>query len=813
MTGSSKNREIRDQIETNFGSWGRFIIRFRWQVIAVMALITLGLSSGMANLRVETSTDRFLDAEDPARVVYDDFRRQFVNDDTILVLVRGEDVFSFPFLERLRALHNDLENEIPLLDEVTSLVNARMTRGSADELLVEELLEEWPIDDAALARVEQRARANPVYLNTLLSRDGHYTTLTINVAPEPQGAAEDLLAGFDDVGTSQLAQGEVPPLPPVLMNEDLDAVMQSLLGVIERHRTEDFPIWATGNPEMTWAISNSTMKGMPLFTGLASLCIVFFLSLFFRRISGVLLPLTMVLLPLGCTLGIMGFADLPISTTTQQIPTFLVAVCVGDSVHILTVFFRRLDEGIGKHDAIVAALEHSGLAVMLTTLTTAIGLGSFRFADLAPLAELGTAAPIGVLLAFAYCVVLLPAMLAAFPINSRTDGSSHKPSPSDRLLAEIGTFASTRPWPVIGVWGVALIASLWGATQLEIAHRPLEWFPEDHPTRIAALTTNAALEGFMPLEIIVDTGVDGGLYEPEVLRRIDALQEFARGVSVNGINVGQAISLVDILKETHQALNANDPAYYVVPDDRELVAQELLLFENSGSDDLEELVDSQFRKARVHLFVTYHDGLLYLDLVQAINDAARDILGEHASIQTTGLVKLWLRTIDAMLASTFRSYTIALMVIAPLMILLIGSVRLGLLSLIPNLAPIIMGMAIMAGLGIHFDMFTMMIGTITIGIAVDDTIHFMHGFRRRYRAGGNVTEAVRGTLLTTGRALLVTSLVLCSGFAVQLFGEMQGTRNVGLITAITILAALLADIVLSPALVTVATRRAERRRH
>ncbi|MBW2292739.1 MAG: MMPL family transporter, partial [Deltaproteobacteria bacterium] len=487
------------------------------------------------------------------------------------------------------------------------------------------------------------------------------------------------------------------------------------------------------------------------------------------------------------------------------------AVCIGDSIHILTIFYQRLDEGISKRDAIVAALEHSGLAVMMTTLTTAVGLGSFVFAELEPLVELGTVAPLGVVLAFAYSVVLLPALLALLPVKGRAGASTRGPSASDRLLAAVGTFASTRPWPVVGVWCVVLVASIWGAAQLEIAHRPLEWFPEHHPTRIAALTTNEALQGFMPLEIIIDTGVENGLYEPEVLRRIAAVQEFARTAQVNGINVGQAISLVDILKETHRALNANDPAYYAVPDNRELVAQELLLFENSGSDDLEELVDSQFQKARVRLFVTYNDGLLYLDLVRAINDGAREIMGEHASIQTTGLVELWLHTIDAMLISTFRSYSIALAVIAPLMILLIGSVRLGLLSLIPNLAPIIIGMAVMAGLGIHFDMFTMMIGTITIGIAVDDTIHFMHGFRRRYRASHDATRAVRDTLLTTGRALLVTSLVLCAGFAVQMFGDMQSTRNVGMITAVTIMAALLADIVLSPALVTLATRRAERR--
>ena len=190
MSAASPGQEIRDRIEAGFGRWGRFVIHFRWSVIAAMVLVTTLLSSGMASLRFDTSTDRFLDAGDPARIIYDDFRRQFVNDDTILVLVRGEDIFSFPFLERLRALHRDLESEVPLVDEVTSLVNARVIRGGVDELIVEELLEEWPEDDEALARVARRARSNPVSINPMLSSVGSYTTLTISVTPNAQGTEE-----------------------------------------------------------------------------------------------------------------------------------------------------------------------------------------------------------------------------------------------------------------------------------------------------------------------------------------------------------------------------------------------------------------------------------------------------------------------------------------------------------------------------------------------------------------------------------------------------------------------------------------------
>jgi len=802
---------VRDRIETGFEAWGRVVARHPWLAIASMLLVTVVFASGLGDLRYETSTDRFLDANDPARVDYDAFRREFVNDDTLLLVLHGDEIFSFDFLERLRALHEDLEREIPLLDEVTSLVNARVTRGSEDELIVEDLLADWPESEADLAEVAARVHANPVYRNILLSEDGHYTTVTINVVPGSSKATADAaLAGFEE--KPKAAHGRELELPPVLMNEELQLVMEKLLGVVERHRSADFPIWVTGNPEITYALTQAGRRDMPRYAGLATLLIIVFLSLLFRRVSGVVLPLTVVTLPLLATLGIMGWLSLPLTPTTQQLPSFLLVVCIGDAVHLLTLFYRRYDAGADEHEAMAQALGHSGLAVVMTSVTTAVGLGSFAFADLTPLAELGIAAPSGVMLALVYSVVLLPALVAVLPLRRRPVGAAGGRGGSlDLLLAGLGDFSCRRPWLVVTIWCGLVVVSIYGATRLEIAHRPLEWFDPDHPTRIAAETTNRVMRGFMPLEVVVDSGTPNGLHEPDTMRRIEALQDLAREVDVDEVHVGQVISLADILKETHQALNANDPAFYAIPEDRELIAQEMLLFENSGSDDLNELVDSRFQRARVRLSVTYHDGFRYLALVKAMDEGASRIFGDTASAQTTGLVKLWLRTFDAMLSSTARSYAIAILTIAPLMILLVGELRLGLLSLIPNLAPILMGMALMAYLGIHFDMFTMMIGTIVIGIAVDDTIHFMHGFRRNFRRGASAPEAVHQTLLSTGRALLITSLVLASGFFVQLTGTLVGSRNVGLITGLTILIAVLADLILSPALVVLAARFEERR--
>ncbi len=814
MNGSREQNDPigpRDRIELQFGRWGMHVHRHPWWVIGAMVALTLVLASGLGQLRLEMSTDRYLDARDPARITYDEFRRQFANDDNIVVLVHSEDAFSFGSLERLRDLHRDIEDEVPLLDEAQGLINARDTRGIGDELIVEELFEHWPENDAERERLAERARSNPIYLNSLISRDGRYTSITLSFTPGGELSDADALEGFAEEasGIHDSSPPEADGLPPVLMDDDLMAVMDALVDISERHRSDDFQIWLSGNPEITYALTIDSRREMPRLTGLALLVIAVFLGLLFRRISGTALPLLIVFVPLLTTLGSMGHLGVALTPSTRNLPSFLLAVCVGDAVHILSIFYRRYDGGSTKEEALSHALAHSGLAVVMTSLTTAGAMASFAFADLTPLASLGIAAPIGVLLALVYALVLLPALIVVLPIRRRAVESARqeaKPAGLDRALAGIGGFSTRRPWLVIVIWCVLAAASIHGAAQLEVAHRPFEWFPEDHSTRVAAETFNREMNGLMPLEIIIDTGRENGLHDPELLRRIDRLAQVTRELDVNGIRVGHALSFVDILKETHRALNENDPAFYALPGDRALAAQELLLFENSGSDDLEELVDSQFSKARLSLLVTYHDGFLYLDLLNAIQDAADEIIEDHATVHTTGLVELWLRTFFAMLTSTFKSYAIALIVIAPLMILLIGDVRLGLLSLIPNLFPIVMGMAMMSVLGIHFDMMTMMVGTIAIGVAVDDTIHFMNGFRRSYERGGDAALAVQQTLLSTGRALVITSLVLSAGFFVQTTGGLIGARNAGLITGLMVLAALAADVVLSPAIVTLAAR-------
>jgi predicted RND superfamily exporter protein len=260
--------------------------------------------------------------------------------------------------------------------------------------------------------------------------------------------------------------------------------------------------------------------------------------------------------------------------------------------------------------------------------------------------------------------------------------------------------------------------------------------------------------------------------------------------------------VVDVLRETNQALNENRASHYTVPTDRQLVAQELLLFENSGSDDLENMVDSQLQTARLTLRLPWREAGDYTTVVDDIQQRVNAAFDGEAEGRVTGLMMIFARTLDAMMSSIAKSYTIAVFVITLMMVLLVGHIRLGLISMIPNLLPITIVLGVMGLWGLPLDAFTMLIGSIALGLAVDDTVHFMHNFQRYYRQTGDTVEAITHTLHTAGRAMVITTIVLSLGFLIFMRSEMNNLLNFGGLTGLAIVLALMADLLLAPALMT-----------
>ena len=787
----------RTTVEDGFERWGRIVVRSPWIALILSLIVTGWLFSYLPNLTVDNSTESFLTTDDPAIVRYNEFREQFGRDDKIIIAVGGGDIFSLGFLERLRDFHTAIETEVPYITEVESLVNARFTRGEEGGLVVGELLEDWPETPEDLALFEERVRGNPLYRNALVSGDVTMTALAVTPNTFSSESPEvDELGGFgDDSGGSDDAS--------VFLNAaEGDAVISGLYAVMDRFETETFQPHMAGALPMTWRINVGMIRDMSIFmpATVGLMCLV--LGLLFRRVGGVVLPMMVVGLSLMASLGVMILMEIPGSTAVQILPVFLLTVGVCDAVHILALVYRLRMEGASKEDSIVKALAHSGLAVLMTSVTTAAGMISFVTSEMAAIQHLG------VFLAFVYTMVLLPALLAIFPLTPPKRGRLAEGAfPFENVLVAAGRFAVRHPWRILVPSTLLGILAVMGAVQITFSHNGLSWFPEGDRTKLDFALIDREFGGSVSMDVLVDTGEAGGLYEPDILRELERTSFELANIAIPPVAVAKSVSIRDIVEETHQALNENRPEARRVPDSREAVAQELLLFEQSGSDDTEEFVDSEYRLTRLNLRIPFVDALLFPQFIKDSHGILDDRLEGMATYQLTGLMTLLATIFDAVIVSMGRSYVFAIVVITPLMMLLLGSLRRGLVSMVPNLFPVVAVLAVLGWGQIPIDMTTMLIGAMVIGIAVDDTIHFMHKFHRYFEETGDIELAVTETLRTTGSALLFTTLVLMAGFSVFGLGEMMNMRVFGLLSAFAAGVALLGDVLLAPALLAVVEGR------
>ncbi len=809
-------------IESMFESWTRFLIRFRFPALLLVMILTVILGAQARHLTIDTSNEGLLQPGDEILTTYNSFRDQFGRDDLLVMAIKSNNVFSIGYLSKLKELHEQLEAELPHVNDVTSIVNARDTRGQGDTLLVDDLLLHFPENNQELADLKKRVMANPVYLNQLVSADGTFSTILIESDTYSSAGMEggdDIFSGFDDeleFDSKDGTDGLEEAVKPVFLTDQENAELVAKAEAIAAKFSEpDFEISMAGSPAVIHTVKQLMMKDMKKFLRLAVLTIGICLFVMFRRISGVILPLLVVALTLITTLGLMATLGVQFKVPTIILPSFLLAVGVGASVHVLSLTYQRLRVNDDKQDALVYAMGHSGLAIVMTSFTTAAGLASFATAEVAPIADLGLFSCIGVIISLLYTLILLPTLLAIFPIKQKRnlqEGPKQHGSRSwlDRFIDWAARITTSYPKRIVFVSFLVVLIFGAGISKLHFSHNQLSWLPEHLPVRVATEVIDNNMRGSVALEIVVDTGRENGLYDKDVLQALDTLAASLESFEQDSIFVGKVISVTTILKEIHKALHENRPEMYTIPDNGALIPQEFLLFENSGSDDLQDFVDSRFSKARVTIKVPWRDALTYVPFIAEIEDlfgstfADITVDGTPVTLSTTGIMSLFARILDATMRSAAQSYGLALVVITLMMILLIGNLRMGLIAMVPNISPILITMGIMGWFSIPLDMFTMLVASIAIGLAVDDTIHFIYNFKRYYEETGDVHLAVSHTLHTAGRAMLTTSIVLSIGFFLFMLASMHNVFYFGMLVGLAIVIALLADFILAPALMALA---------
>jgi predicted RND superfamily exporter protein len=784
----------RSKTESYLEKMGEKIVLHPKKIIFFILALSLFVISQLPSITIDTSTEGFLHKNDPALLRYEAFKEQFGQDERIMLVVQTKDIFDLAFLERLKELHKELETTVPHLNDITSLINARNTRGEKERLIVEDLFEQWPQDEKELAAIKEIAIHSEMYKNLLLNETLTLTTLILEPTAYENVAADDLLAGFDEEEVSSEEKAEF--LSDVSKSEMVRAAEE----IAKTFTQEGFEVFIAGSLAVNDYNKRSVQKDMQKFVKLVLLIMAVFLFVVFRRLSAVLLPIFVVLLSLLSTMGLMALSSTPITIPTQILPSFLLAVGIGATVHLLAIFFKEFNRHDAKERAIVYALGHSGLPIVMTSLTTAAGLLSFSTAEISPIADLGLFAATGVMIALLNTLVLMPAIMAVLPFKAAQPKHLDKSQKMDAFLKGIADLSFNHAKLIVSLSVLVVLLFVYFAKDISFHHDPLSWQPDDSPVKIATSLVDRELKGSVTMEVIIDTKKENGLYSSELLERIDTIRKKAEAIENENYFVGKGWSVVEVLKEIHRALHENRQEFYAITDNDALIPQEFLLFENSGSDDLEDLVDSRFSQARLTFKLPWMEAGRYEELSQELTGLIKEELGSEIEVTITGMVPLFQRTLVAAMNSMAISYVIAFALIAVMMILLLGSVKTGLVSMVPNVLPVVMTLGFMSMVDMPLDMFTMLIGAIIIGLSVDDTVHFFHNFSRYRHEGHSLQSAVEETMVGTGRAMVATTIVLALGFYVYMFASLSNLVHFGILTGGAIIIALISDIILAPAL-------------
>ena len=809
-------------------AWTEGVIAHPKRALLSVLLISLLSISQLFYIQFDTSLEGFLKHDDPAIAELVAARQEFGHGEIILVTMEADNLFQPSHLRAIQQLHQQIETQVPWLDTVTSLLNARQLAAEGDTLLIEDLLDPFPETAAQLQQVKAEALSNPLYKNLIISADGHFTTIAVKplsyLAPalhtpkDPMATdsfdsfdsfdadAEEALFDEHSLGeaSDSLALGER------VTESQLNIISNQVAAIAEQYQADGRTIYVGGMPVITSALIDTMIWEMLFFMPLAFFTIAIMMALLFRRRHGVMLPMITVALTLLTTVGLISAAGVPLQTTMMILPSFLLTVSVGASVHLLTLFFRAYDAGTDKIQALREAMVHTRTPIIFTSLTTAVGLLSFAGSPMIALARLGLFSGIGIGIALVYTLTLVPALIC---LQNMPRKQRSQPSPAVTKLVNGATHFSTRhPFAVVIISFMLAGTAITGVQQLQFSHNPMKWMNPDAPINQAVYAIDDNMGGSISVDIIIDSGHSDGVYDPSFLRQVESFSQWLESYEQGPVHVAKVYGINDIIKESHKVLNNNDQAYYAIPDSAAMVANELFLIQNAGPDELEPMLDNDNRVTRMSAVMPWLDTLHYKPFIDDLANQSQAIFGADVTVVMTGMVPVMGTTLDHVISTTAESYLIAFSLVSLMLIILLGSLRYGILAMIPNLSPILITMGLMFLLDIPLDMFTILVASIAIGIAVDDTVHFMYHCKHNYQRCGDMPMSIFGALDTSGRAMLTTSAILTIGFSMLMWSDLNNLFNFGMLIGTTVLLALIADFLLAPALMMLFGRSNERRR-
>ena len=756
-------KDGRHQKGARYTAW---LVRHRLLVLLLTAGLATVAGAGAARLEFDSTLEGWFLEDDASMVTYRDFIERFVGDEISVIGVTADDVFEPRVLAAIQRLTQEAARA-PHAHRVRSLTNVKIFDNDPEGgLEIRRLIQQLPRDNKAAAALRRDALDNPLLRGTLVAPDGKTTAVVVEL-----GGGEDMM---------QRKMAQVRALEQIIQGE----AQRSGVGM-----------HLAGTPVSDKAFYDYNKRDFQVILPISAFVVLLLAWLIFRRPFFTILPSVVVLLSILITFGLMGALGIQVSILSTMVAALVLAVGVADTVHVLSEYRRGIDKELHRGEALRRTVAHLFIPCLFTSITTAVGFLSLLTSDLQPIREAGWLSAVGVLVAFGLSMTLLPALLSL----ARTTPERREAGLLNRLVsgAALRLGGLSRPGSVKVLAASALLVVLVAARLLgggiEVGANPMGYFRPGDPVRTATELVDRRLGGSTSIELLVEAPGEG-LKDPALLGRVDALQRYMESLP----GVSRALSVVDYLKELNRVVHGGDKRRYALPQSREAVAQYFMLLE--GEEDFSSMVQSNYSLGRVTARVSFSgSGALAKRLPEVEARLARDFSGPEASVKLTGFVKLMGDMEHYLVRSQIRSMLLAFFVISLMMFILLRSFKLGALAMIPNLIPILLGLGFMTFIGIGLDPGTVMIGSIALGLVVDDTVHFMVQLKRRTRAGDDLSAAIAGTIERAGRPIILTSVILIAGFLVATLGSFNPNVNFGFISALVILLALVADLLMLPA--------------
>ncbi|MRD97276.1 MMPL family transporter [Vibrio parahaemolyticus] len=755
---------------------GKIPTKYSLLVLLATIFLIIVATIGGKNLYFRGDYDIFFDGTNKQLLAFDEIQTTFAKTDNLAIVIAPEDgdIFTPQTLSLIQKITVDAW-QVPYSSRVDSIANYQHTEAFDDDLLVEDLLySEYELTPERISKVKSIALSEPVLKSALVSEKGDVTVVNITVQ-----------------------------LPEVDKTAEVEEVVSSINAMIDRYQRAypDVTFHKAGIIAMNHAFMTAAQDDSSTLVPTMLVVILVFLTIMLRSILSVIATLIVIIGSVMATMGISGWAGMFLSTATVNVPTLIMTLAVADCVHVIATMRQSMKNGFTKAQSIERSIALNFVPILITSVTTAIGFLMMNMSDSPVLRDFGNLSALGVMVACFLSVTLLPALLKLLPIRVKMETSQDQKHVMDRL----GDFVVSQRRALLPLSVVVIVVCASLIPLNKVNDESVEYFGQRNEFRQAADFMEERISGMTNISIAIKTNESQGIAAPDFLNTIGEFSSWLRDQP----ETDHVATLADVYKRLNKNMHGDDEAYYSLPQARELAAQYLLLYEMSLPYGLDLNNQINVDKSSIKMVLTVAN-LGSVELVD-LENRIYQWFAEHApqyQVVASSPSLMFAHIGETNMASMLSTLPITLVLISALLIFALRSVRLGLISLMPNIAPAVIGFGLWALISGEINLGLSVVVTLTLGIVVDDAVHFLSKYQRARREGQTAEQAVRYAFHTVGRALWITTVVLVAGFSVLAMSSFRLNADMGQLSAIVIFIALVVDFLFLPTLLMLFDKKA-----